>query len=83
MKERKNVYKIRKDKVEELKDGRTISSIAEKIGLSTSHLSLILSGSHTCPKNLAILLSILGRHLQVEEYKLQENLNYFFEKVER
>lgn len=80
----KNItYRIRKDKIKELKDGRTNKSIAEKIGLSESHLCLVLNGSETCPKYLAILLSLIGAHMQVQEYRMQEVVDYFFEKVEK
>ena len=77
------LYRIRKDKIKELKDGRTNKVFAEKTGLSEAHLCNVLNGNTYCPKYLATLLSLYGVHMQVQEYRIQEIVDYFFEKVEK
>lgn len=77
------VYRIKKEKVEELKDGRTNKAIASRIGLTTDHLGKIFNGRQTCTQALAMLLTLLGKNLQIEEGKLQETVEYFFEQVDK
>lgn len=79
----KTLYRIRKDKIKELKDGRTIRAFAEKTGLSDVHIGNVLNGTACCPKYLATLLSLFGVHMQVPEHRVQEIVDYFFEEVER
>ena len=79
----KTLYKIRKDKIKELKDGRTIRAFAEKTGLSDTHIGNVLNRSAYCPKYLATLLSLFGVHMQVSENRIQEIVDYFFEEVEK
>jgi len=77
------LYRIRKDKIKELKDGRTNKVFADKTGLSEAHICNVLNGSAYCPKYLATLLSLYGAHMQVQEYRIQEVVDYFFEEVEK
>lgn len=75
-------YKIKKEKVEELKDGRKNIIIAEKIGCTPQHLGKIFLGERNCSKRIAILLVSINQKFIRENQNIDEMINFYFDKVD-
>lgn len=73
-------YKIKKDKIEELKDGRSNSYIASKIGCTEQHIGKIFLGIKNCSKSIALLLVSFCQKRNVDSIN-DEILNTYFDKV--
>lgn len=77
------VYKIKKDKVKELKDGRNNISIAEKIGCNPQHIGKIFLGERNCSKGLAMLLILINKNFNTENFDIDGMIDTYFDKVEK
>ena len=74
------MYKLRNKKLrKELLNGRTITYVANKIGVTISFLSTVLQGKKTCRKQIALILVSVGKKISIADEKLEEYLNYYFE----
>lgn len=65
-------YKLREDVVVEFKNKKSQKDVAEILGISETHLSLVLNGKKNASKMLAMNISMLNRYGSVD---------YFFEAV--
>lgn len=75
------MYKLRNKKLrKELLNGRTITYVANKIGVTISFLSTVLQGKKTCRKQIALILVSIGKNISIADEKLEEYLNYYFEE---
>ena len=75
------MYKLRNKKLrKELLNGRTITYVANKIGVTISFLSTVLQGKKTCRKQIALILVSVGKNISITDEKLEEYLNYYFEE---
>ena len=75
------MYKLRNKKLrKELLNGRTITYVANKIGVTISFLSTVLQGKKTCRKQIALILVSIGKNISITDEKLEEYLNYYFEE---
>lgn len=72
--------KVREDKVKELKDGRKNNVIAEIFGISAQHVSNMFVGRSDCPKTIALLLISLKERIPVDDRKMPEWIEYYFEE---
>lgn len=73
------MYKIKKDKIKELKDGRNLRKIGEIIGITEQYLSMIFNGKQ-CTKIIAWSLIILKENVLITDKRQDEFLDYYFEK---
>ena len=75
------MYKLRNKKLrKELLNGRTITYVANRIGVTISFLSTVLQGKKTCRKQIALILVSIGKNISIADEKLEEYLNYYFEE---
>lgn len=74
-------YKIKVDKVSELKDGRTNKSIASKVGCSETHINQLFLGNKKCSETLAKLIILMCTNSTNNENTIQDSLKYFFKEV--
>ena len=69
------MYKFNEEEKAKLLDGRTITYIAKKIGITNSFLTSILNGKRSCSKIVAFsIVKCLCQEAEINDY---------FEKVER
>ena len=79
-------FRLRKAKIEELKEGRTIAYLAEKIGKSRQYLSPVFNGILSIDENLAKhILETLGKESVnisnlIKQKGIDATLFTFFEK---
>ena len=72
------MYIIRTEKTEELKQGRTLTYIANKIGLSRVYLSYVFNAKHTAEKQLIEkILKFCLNQTNVSE----EDIEKYFKKI--
>ena len=74
-------YKIKKEKIVELKDGRSNSYIASKIGCTEQHVGKIFLGMKNCSKSVALLLVSFCQKINIDNID-DEILDTYFDKVE-
>ena len=73
------MYKLKEENKDELKAGRTLTYLSDKLGCTISHLSLIFCQKRTCTKSQAIaLISICNK---ISEGDIDEKINYYFDDV--
>lgn len=73
------MYKVKKDKIKELKDGRNLKTIGGIIGITEQYLSMIFNGK-TCTQIIAWSLIILKENILITDKRKAELLDYYFEK---
>lgn len=77
------MYKIRLEKAEELKDGRTLKAISEKINIALSYISCILNGKNKCKKTTAMcLINLKEPKINIGSREMEEMLDYYFTREE-
>lgn len=76
------VYKIKEEKVKEIKNGRSNLYIASTIGCTEQHLCNIFSGKSNCSKSLAILLSLINNDSEYMNLALDDKINIYFNPIE-
>lgn len=74
------MYKIKIENVKELKDGRNLRNISEKIGVTQQYLSNIFNGKLPCKRNIALCLISLKEQISIDDRRMYDFLNYYFEK---
>lgn len=75
-------YKVKKEKVDELKDGRKNIIIAEKIGCNPQYLGKVFLGERNCSKRIAILLVSINQKFAIENHNVDEMISKYFDEVE-
>lgn len=73
------MYKVKQDKIKELKDGRNLRTIGEIIGITEQYLSMIFNGK-PCTKIIACNLIMLKENILITDKRKAELLDYYFEK---
>ena len=79
-------FRLRKAKIEELKEGRTIAYLAEKVGKSRQYLSPVFNGMLSIDESLAKhILETLGKESVnisnlIKQKGIDATLFTFFEK---
>lgn len=73
------MYKVKQDKIKELKDGRNLRTIGEIIGITEQYLSMIFNGK-PCTQIIAWSLIILKEKILITDNRKAELLDYYFEK---
>jgi hypothetical protein len=73
------MYKIKEDKIKELKDGRNLRNISEIIGITEQYLSMIFNGKK-CTLIIAWSLVMLKENVLISDRRKAELLDYYFEK---
>ena len=77
------MYKIKKERAKELKDGRTLKAISEKIDIALSYISCILHGKNKCKKTTAMcLINLKDPKINIGSKEMEEMLNYYFTREE-
>lgn len=66
-------YRLRSDVIVEFKNDITQKQVSNILGISETHISLVLNRKKNASKLLATSISLLNRY---------GNLDYFFEEVE-
>ena len=82
-------YKIRTDKKDELKNGRTITYLAQICGCSRSMLSYAFNGSKIRQLSQELALNIITEiskesvsvKNKIDELGIEGALDYYFEKI--
>ena len=74
------MYRIRPELVEKLKDGRSNTYLSEAIGRTQTMISLVLNGSQ-CSEILAKALISVKEKIPMNDDKMEELLDYYFEKI--
>lgn len=75
-------YYIKKDKVDEIKDGRTFTNIANILDVTSRHIYSILAENNKCKKSTAMLLINLKSKTPINTPEMEELINYYFETKE-
>lgn len=75
------MYKVKAELVDTLKDGRTNNYFSEVLGLTFVHISNVLNG-HKCKRIIAISLISIREKISVNDDKMEELLNYYFDKIQ-
>lgn len=73
------MFKIREDKIKELKGGRNLRAIGKIIGITEQYLSMIFNGK-ACSEIIAWNLVVLKENILITDKGKEELLNYYFEK---
>ncbi len=73
------MYKVKQNKIKELKDGRNLRTIGEIIGITEQYLSMIFNGK-PCTQIIAWSLIILKEKILITDNRKAELLDYYFEK---
>lgn len=73
------MYKIKEDKIKELKDGRNLRAIGEVIGITEQYLSQIFNGK-PCTQIIAWNLIILKENILITDKRKADFLDYYFVK---
>lgn len=73
------MYYLKKNKSEELKDGRTFAAIGEMLGMTGRSLNSVFRGTK-CKKMLAMSLINIKHKIDINTVEMQEMLNYYFEQ---
>lgn len=74
------MYKFKKEKFDELTDGRTIKYISEKLGVSRENLNKVLTVGKNCDRKTAILISSFDD--TILNLKLEQRIKYYFDSIE-
>lgn len=74
-------YKIKSDRIEDLKSGRTIKHIASKCDCSPNYISAVFSQKRNCSKAVAFLLASIGSNNKTDNLDIDEKVGFYFEKV--
>lgn len=75
------VYKIRNEKSEELREGRSMKYFAEIIDMSMQNFSGAFNGRLNVRKHTAISLISIKEKIPVNDKRMNELLEYYFEEV--
>ena len=79
-------FRMRKEKIKELREGKTVSYLAPKIGRSRQYLAPVFSGNLSIPESLAKqIIETIGKesiHINklIESNGIEKTLFLFFEK---
>ncbi len=73
------IYYIKEDKIEELKDGRTIAYISKILGITPTFLRLVFNGEK-CKKMLAMSLINLKDKIPFNSLEMEEKIKYYFDE---
>lgn len=73
------MLKINREKVAELKNGRTNKIIAQKVGCTETHITQLFLGNKKCSETLAKLLILTCT--DYDKYNLEEGIKEYFQKV--
>lgn len=75
-------YRVKIEKLDELKNGRTCKYIAEKCDCTSQYVSKLFSGKSHCSKALAFLLATISNNSQTENLSIDEKVEFYFDKIE-
>ena len=75
------MYKLKLDKKEELKSGRTFTYLAEKTGLTDRYIKAVFAGDY-CRKITALVLIGVRHDIAITDPEMQKYLDYYFETKE-
>ena len=76
------VYKIKEEKAEELKNGRTIKYISDKCGCTRDHLSKLFLGKRNCTKSLAFLLVLISKGETISTFDMDSKISEYFDEID-
>lgn len=71
------MYKLKEEKKEELKSGRTYTYISTKTGLTDRYLKAVFSGEK-CRKITAIALISVRHEIPITSSEMNDYLRYYF-----
>ncbi len=75
------MYKLRLDKKDELKSGRTFTYLAEKTGLTDRYIKAVFAGA-ICRKITALILIAVRHEILVTSPEMEKYLKYYFKTKE-
>ena len=81
-------YKIKRNKKEELQEGRTIQYLAQKCKYSRQYLTDVMNGKINITRECAVNIirgtaeDSINLTIKLNQQGINETLNYFFEKIE-
>lgn len=75
------MYSVKEELVEDLKGGRTLKYIAEMLGITQQYVSLLFSNKRSCTKILAKNLIGLRFNLAINDIRMEELLEKYFDKI--
>ena len=76
------MYKIREEKIKEIKDGRTLTILAEILDINISYLSLIFTRKRACSGLIAKGLISIKKNTSMNDDRMEEYLEYYFTREE-
>lgn len=74
------MYKVKLDKVDLLKEGRTNIYFSETLGLTQIHICNILKG-YKCTKLTAKALISVKEKIAINDDRMEDFLNYYFDRI--
>lgn len=75
------MYKLRLEKKEELKSGRTFTYMAKETGLTDRYIKAVFAGG-ACRKITALVLISLRHEISITAPEMEEYLQYYFKTKE-
>lgn len=76
------MYKIKEEKIKEIKDGRTLTILAEILGIHISYLSMIFCRKRACSGLIAKGLISIKKNISMNDDRMEEYLEYYFTREE-
>lgn len=73
------MYYLKEEKVSELLDSRTISSLSRILGISYRYLWGIFNKNEKCKKIVAMSLINIKNGTQIKDTSMLQELDYYFE----
>lgn len=75
------MYKLKLEKKDELKSGRTFTYLSEKTGLTDRYIKSVFAGDR-CRKITAMILIAIRHEILVTSPEMEKYLDYYFETKE-
>jgi hypothetical protein len=75
-------YKIKEGKANELKDGRTNTYLANKIGSTQQYIGKIFLGIKNCSKPMALLLISLCQKINIDSID-DDTIKIYFDEIKK
>lgn len=76
------MYKIKEERIKEIKDGRTSTILSEILEIHMSYLSMIFTRKRACSGLIAKGLISIKKNISINDDRMEEYLEYYFTREE-
>lgn len=76
------IYKIKREKVDELLGISNKTKLADKLGITSNYLYGVCTNRINCKKPIVLSLISLIKGIPVNDYKIEEYIDYYFTREE-